>query len=169
MADLLTFEEHRGVDQGGRSPGSATATTCCPASTRPSCSSFKLNIAVPGDYQPGPRTWLAQRAPGDCVTLIDDPREAVEGADVVITDTWVSMGDTDDDERRPRWSPTRSTPLMALADKDALFLHCLPAHRGEEVTDEVIDGPQSVVWDEAENRIHAQKSILCWAFGADVN
>jgi ornithine carbamoyltransferase len=85
----------------------------------------------------------------------------------VITDTWVSMGDTDHDERVEALEPFQvDGRLMAVANKDAVFMHCLPAHRGEEVTDEVMDGPQSVIWDEAENRIHAQKSILAWCFGA---
>jgi ornithine carbamoyltransferase len=97
----------------------------------------------------------------------DDPREAVKGADVVITDTWVSMGDTDHDERLVALEPYQvDERLMDLAKSDAVFLHCLPAHRGEEVTDEVIDGPKSLIWDEAENRLHAQKSILAWCFGA---
>ena len=90
------------------------------------------------------------------------------GADAVIADTWVSMGDLDHDERLDALEPYQvNADLMALAAPDALFLHCLPAHRGEEVTDEVLDGPQSVIWDEAENRIHAQKAILAWCFGAD--
>ena len=100
------------------------------------------------------------------VRTTDDPSEAVAGADVVITDTWVSMGDTDHDERLEALEPYQvDQALMDLADARAIFLHCLPAHRGEEVTDEVIDGPRSVIWDEAENRIHAQKSILAWCFG----
>ena len=89
------------------------------------------------------------------------------GADVVVTDTWVSMGDTDHDERVEAFEPFQvDEALMGEAASGAAFLHCLPAHRGEEVTDAVIDGPQSLVWDEAENRIHAQKSILAWCFGA---
>jgi ornithine carbamoyltransferase len=97
----------------------------------------------------------------------DDPHAAVRGADCVIADTWVSMGDTDHDARLEALEPYQvDAHLMALAKPDAVFLHCLPAHRGEEVTDEVIDGPQSLVWDEAENRIHAQKSILAWCLGA---
>ena len=93
--------------------------------------------------------------------------KAVEGADCVIADTWVSMGDSDHDERIEALEPYQvDERLMRLADRNAAFLHCLPAHRGEEVTDEVIDGPASLVWDEAENRIHAQKSILAWCFGA---
>ena len=101
------------------------------------------------------------------VEMTEDPREAVRGADCVVTDTWVSMGDTDHDERLAAFEPFQvDDQLMSLADKDGIFLHCLPAHRGEEVTDAVIDGPKSKVWDEAENRIHAQKSILAWCFGA---
>ena len=96
-----------------------------------------------------------------------DPREAVEGADCVIADTWVSMGDVDYDQRMAALEPYQvNREIMGLAKSDGVFLHCLPAHRGEEVTDEVIDGPQSLIWDEAENRIHAQKSILAWCFGA---
>jgi ornithine carbamoyltransferase len=102
------------------------------------------------------------------VTLGEDPIEAVKDADLVITDTWVSMGDSDVSDRRKHLKPYRvDTTLLGQADKDALFMHCLPAHRGDEVTDEVIDGPQSVVFDEAENRLHAQKAILCYCFGID--
>jgi ornithine carbamoyltransferase len=98
--------------------------------------------------------------------MTDDPRAAVEGADCVVTDTWVSMGDVDGEARLDAFESYQvDEDLMGLADKDAVFLHCLPAHRGEEVTDAVIDGPRSLVWDEAENRIHAQKSILAWCFG----
>ena len=98
--------------------------------------------------------------------MTDDPRAAVEGADCVVTDTWVSMGDVDGEERLDAFESFQvDEDLMALADSRAVFLHCLPAHRGEEVSDAVIDGPRSLVWDEAENRIHAQKSILAWCFG----
>jgi ornithine carbamoyltransferase len=91
----------------------------------------------------------------------------VRGADVVVADTWVSMGDTDHDERLAALEPYQvDDALMDLAKPDGVFLHCLPAHRGEEVTDAVLDGPRSLAWDEAENRIHAQKSVLAWAFGA---
>jgi ornithine carbamoyltransferase len=100
------------------------------------------------------------------IDVVRDPFEAVAGADVVVTDTWISMGQDHADAKLAALTPYQVTPaLMALAKPDALFLHCLPAHRGEEVTDAVIDGPQSVIWDEAENRLHAQKSILLWAFG----
>jgi ornithine carbamoyltransferase len=101
------------------------------------------------------------------VEVTEDPREAVRGADAVITDTWVSMGDTDRDARLAALEPYQvDEALMALAAPHAIFMHDLPAHRGEEVTAEVIDGPRSTVWDEAENRIHAQKAILAWSFGA---
>ena len=96
-----------------------------------------------------------------------DPYEAVGLADAVVTDCWVSMGDEDEGRRHNLLKPYQvDSRLMAAADRDAIFMHCLPAHRGEEVTDEVMDGPQSVVFDEAENRLHAQKGILAWCLGA---
>jgi ornithine carbamoyltransferase len=123
---------------------------------------------VPEDYWPEKDLLADIRKAGSAVRLIEDPEEAVKDADLVITDTWVSMGDTDAAERRRALKPYQvNAHLMGLADKDAIFMHCLPAHRGDEVTDEVIDGPQSVVFDEAENRLHAQKAILCWALGRD--
>jgi hypothetical protein len=130
----------------------------------------ELTIAVPDEYWPEKDLMLDIEKAGKWVRLIEDPREAAENADLIIADTWVSMGDTDAAERRRVLKPYQvNTNLMALADKNALFMHDLPAHRGDEVTDEVIDGPQSVVWDEAENRLHAQKAILCWAFGIETN
>jgi ornithine carbamoyltransferase len=125
-------------------------------------------IACPEEFGPDQALLSDIRAAGSKVTLDEDPVEAVKDADLVITDTWVSMGDTDVSDRRKHLKPYRvDTTLLGQADKDALFMHCLPAHRGDEVTDEVIDGPQSVVFDEAENRLHAQKAILCWCFGID--
>ena len=101
------------------------------------------------------------------MVVTDDHRRAARGADCVVADGWVSMGNADYEERVAAFEPYRvDEALMALAAPDAVFLHCLPAHRGEEVTDAVIDGPASLVWDEAENRVHAQKSILAWCFGA---
>ena len=98
--------------------------------------------------------------------LFEDPREAVEGADAVLTDVWVSMGDRDAERRRRLLAPYQvDEELMAAARRDALFMHCLPAHRGEEVSAGVIDGPRSVVFDQAENRLHAQKGILAWCLG----
>ncbi len=121
---------------------------------------FNVRIAVPEGYEPDAGFIDRARAAGAGITLHRDAAEAVRGARVVVTDTWISMGQ--DAAMQPYQV---NEALMAHAAADALFLHCLPAHRGEEVTDAVIDGPQSAVWDEAENRIHAQKSILRWVFG----
>jgi ornithine carbamoyltransferase len=107
------------------------------------------------------------RAGGGRINLTTDPDEAAAGADCLVTDTWVSMGVDDKLNRHDILAPYRvDERLMALAKRDAIFMHCLPAKRGEEVTAAVIDGPQSVVWDEAENRLHAQKGILAWCLGA---
>ncbi|SFZ86300.1 ornithine carbamoyltransferase [Devosia enhydra] len=171
MADLLTFEEHRGPIEGAKvawvGDSNNVLHSWVNAAELFGC---ELTIAVPDEYAPEKDLMHDINRAGPKVKLIEDPREAVEGADLVITDTWVSMGDTDAAERRRVLKPYQvNTSLMALANKDALFMHCLPAHRGDEVTDEVIDGPQSVVFDEAENRLHAQKAILCWAFGVATN
>ena len=169
MADVMTFEEHRGNLKGAKIAWVGDSNNVL-ASWVNAAELFEaeLTIAVPEDYWPEKDLLADIKKAGAAVKLIEDPREAVEGADLVITDTWVSMGDTDAAERRRVLKPYQvNTQLMALADKDALFMHCLPAHRGDEVTDEVIDGPQSVVFDEAENRLHAQKAILCWALGQD--
>ena len=120
-------------------------------------------MATPPELKPG--KWLtdwirSSRAP---VRLCTDPEEAVDGADCVVTDTWISMGDRNGARRHNLLRPYQvNARLMAKAKPDAIFMHCLPAHRGEEVTHEVMDGPQSVVFDEAENRLHAQKGILAW-------
>jgi len=127
---------------------------------------FNMRIGVPVGYDSDPAYIEQARALGAQITVTRDPVEAVRGADVVVTDTWVSMGQQGAEARIAAMTPYQvNDELMAQAKADALFLHCLPAHRGEEVTDSVIDGPRSVVWDEAENRIHAQKSVLRWAFG----
>lgn len=127
---------------------------------------FNVRIGVPAGYDSDPAYIERARALGAKITVTRDPAEAVRGADVVVTDTWVSMGQQGAEARIAAMTPYQvNDELMAQAKADALFLHCLPAHRGEEVTDSVIDGPRSVVWDEAENRIHAQKSVLRWAFG----
>ena len=127
---------------------------------------FNVRIAVPEGFDPDPLYIDRAREQGARITLTRDAAEAVAGAGVVVTDTWVSMGQTDGAARVAAMGPYQVNPaLMAGAESDALFLHCLPAHRGEEVTDTVIDGPRSAVWDEAENRIHAQKSVLRWVFG----
>jgi ornithine carbamoyltransferase len=125
-----------------------------------------LRLACPAKFSPAPEIMDWAAAEGADVTLGEDVAEAVAGADCVVTDAWVSMGYPDAEERRRLLTPYRvDEGVMALAGAGALFMHCLPAHRGEEVTDAVIDGPHSVVWDEAENRLHAQKGILVWCLG----
>jgi ornithine carbamoyltransferase len=127
---------------------------------------FNLRIGVPAGYDSDHAFIARARSLGARITIERDPIAAVAGADVVVTDTWVSMGQAHAEAKLEAMAPYQVNPaLMAHASEHALFLHCLPAHRGEEVTDAVIDGAASVVWDEAENRIHAQKAILRWAFG----
>jgi len=127
---------------------------------------FHVRAGVPQGYEPDASFVEAARAKGVRIEITRDAREAVAGADLVVTDTWVSMGQDHAHNKIAAMAPYRvDERLMAGAKSDALFLHCLPAHRGDEVVDAVIDGPQSRVWDEAENRVHAQKSILLWAFG----
>jgi ornithine carbamoyltransferase len=169
MADVMTFEEHRGPIKGAKVAWVGDSNNVL-ASWVNAAELFgaELTIAVPEDYWPEKDLLADIKKAGAAVRLIEDPDEAVKDADLVIADTWVSMGDTDAAERRRVLKPYQvNSQLMGLADKDALFMHCLPAHRGDEVTDEVIDGPQSVVFDEAENRLHAQKAILCWCLGQD--
>jgi len=170
MADVLTFEEHRGPIAGKvvawSGDGNNVASTWIQAAVQ---FNFEMRFAGPRELRPSADLlgWATGR--GGRVRIFDDPYEAVAGAHCVVTDTWVSMGDDDARERRHNLlAPYRvDARLMRAAHDEALFMHCLPAHRGEEVTGEVIDGPQSVVWDEAENRLHAQKGILLWCFGAD--
>lgn len=167
MADVMTYEDHRG-DIGGRTvawsgDGNNVAVSWVHAAVR---FGFKLRIACPMGLEPSATVLDWAREQGGDVAMTLDPAEAVTNADLVVTDTWVSMGDVDADEKRATLEPFQvNADLMALAAPDALFMHCLPAHRGEEVTDAVIDGSQSVVWDEAENRLHAQKGILAWCLG----
>ncbi len=169
MADLLTFEEFKG-DIAGHTvawigDGNNVAVSWMHAAVR---FGFKLRLACPPQLAPEPEVvaW-ARREKGD-VVVMDDPVKAVKGADCVVTDTWVSMGQTDAAKRKQLLKPfVVDEKLMGKAAKDAIFMHCLPAYRGHEVTAEIIDGPQSVVWDEAENRLHAQKAILAWCLGAD--
>jgi len=127
---------------------------------------FTIRVAGPEGYEPNDSFVVGARAAGGDIRFTRDPREAVAGAHVVVTDTWVSMGQAGGEAQIAALTPYQvDAALMQLAAPGATFLHCLPAHRGEEVTDEVIDSPQSAVWDEAENRIHAQKSVLRWVFG----
>ena len=124
---------------------------------------FSVVLANPDGFTLDGNLLAAARARGASITLTDDPAIAVKSADAVMTDTWVSMGDGNLEARKAALSRFQvNAPLMAQAPSNALFVHCLPAHRGEEVTDEVIDGHQSVVWDQAENRLHVQKAILLW-------
>lgn len=126
---------------------------------------FRVNVACPPDFEPD-ETIAAIAVTKNMVRFTNDPAEAVEGAEVVVTDTWTSMGQSDGEHRRKAFADFQvDEALMAKAVPGATFLHCLPAHRGEEVTDAVIDGPQSAVWDEAENRLHAQKALLLWCLG----
>jgi ornithine carbamoyltransferase len=123
-------------------------------------------MAIPDGYESDSNFIAAAMAAGANITLTRDANAAVAGADVIVTDTWVSMGQEHAHNKMAAMMPYQvNERLMALAKPDAKFLHCLPAHRGEEVTDAVIDGPQSVIWDEAENRLHAQKSVLLWCLG----
>ena len=167
MADLLTVIEHGkalpGLEVAWLGDGNNVLSSIVEAA---GLMKFNVRIAVPEGFDPDPAYIEPARAAGTRITLTRDPREAAAGADVVVTDTWLSMGQTGAEARIAAMTPYQvNAALMAQARPDALFLHCLPAHRGEEVTDEVLDGPQSVVWDEAENRIHAQKSVLRWVFG----
>jgi ornithine carbamoyltransferase len=166
MADLMTFEEHRGPIEGKTVAWTGDDNNVL-ASWAHAAERFKfrLNVATPPELAPkkAMRDWI--KATGAPIVLGTDPEAAVRGADCVVTDTWVSMGDKEGEHRHNVLKPYQvNEKLMSLASKDAIFMHCLPAHRGEEVTDEVIDGPQSVVFDEAENRLHAQKGILAWCF-----
>jgi ornithine carbamoyltransferase len=126
---------------------------------------FGLAVATPNGFEPyAAMVMLANMR--DDICFGSDPREAVADAEVVVTDTWTSMGHSDEEYRRESFAAYQiDEALMALAQPDATFLHCLPAHRGEEVSAGVIDGAQSAVWDEAENRLHAQKALLLWAMG----
>ena len=166
LADIQTIEEHRGPIEGKTLAWIGDGNNVCNSLIHAAARfGFALNIACPSAYKPSMEAMVFASESRARVAVTQDPVEAVKGADVVLTDTWVSMGDLDHDERLAALSSYQvNRELMAVANADALFLHCLPAHRGEEVTDEVIDGPQSVVWDEAENRIHAQKAILVWCF-----
>lgn len=169
MADILTYEEHRGPIGEAKVAWLGDSNNVLASWVHASkLFGNDFAIACPEEYGPDQSLLADIRSAGANVTLVDDPNEAVRDADLVITDTWVSMGDTDVSARRKTLKPYRvDTTMMERANKGALFMHCLPAHRGDEVTDEVIDGPQSVVFDEAENRLHAQKAILCWCFGIE--
>jgi ornithine carbamoyltransferase len=163
----MTIEEHRGPIAGKVVAWTGDGNNVCASLVHAAVKfDFELRIATPKKYALRPDVLDWAKAQGGKVTATTDSREAVDGADCVFTDTFVSMGQTGREKRLERLEPYKVTEkLMARAKPDALFLHCLPAHRGEEMDAEVIDGPQSVVWDEAENRLHAQKAILLWCLG----
>ena len=168
MADILTYEEHRGNIKGKTlawtGDGNNVLHSLIEGSAR---FGYKMNMAVPLGSEPDDKFLNWARNNGGSVMLCHEAEKAVDGVDCVITDTWVSMNQEHKARGHNVFMPYQvNGDLMKRADKEALFMHCLPAHRGEEVTDEVIDGPQSVVFDEAENRLHAQKSILAWCLGA---
>jgi ornithine carbamoyltransferase len=168
MADVLTFEEHRGPIAGQVvawcGDGNNVARSWIEAAAR---FGFTLRLATPDELRPPEALVVWARAQGARIELTGDPVAAIADARCVVTDTWVSMSDDPNESRHNLLAPYRVTSrLMAKAAPDALFMHCLPAHRGEEVDADVIDGPQSVVFDEAENRLHAQKGVLAWVMGA---
>jgi ornithine carbamoyltransferase len=167
MADVMTFEEKKGPIRGKTVAWSGDANNVLTSWVHAAARfDFELRVATPEELSPSDelKEW-AKKSKGD-ITFLRDPEKTVAGADCVVTDTWVSMGDKDGSQRHNLLKPYQvNRALMSRAAKDALFMHCLPAHRGEEVTDEIIDGPQSVVFDEAENRLHVQKAILKWCLG----
>jgi len=165
LADLMTFEERKGSIAGKTVAWTGDSNNVMASWMHAAAIfDFTLKIATPKAFAPNEalRAW-AKKAKAK-IQYSDDPVSCVTGADCVITDTWVSMGDEDEANRRQKLlQPYQvNAELMGHAAKDAIFMHCLPAHRGEEVTSDIIDGPQSAVWDEAENRLHAQKAILEW-------
>lgn len=169
MADILTYEEHRGPIKGKKVVWSGDGNNVC-ASFLHAAGQFGFDFTFTGPQQLDPEAEFigdARRA-GVQVTLERDPAKAVEDADLVVTDTWVSMHDSQSTKER-RHNMLRAyqvnDALMSHAKSDALFMHCLPAHREEEVTSKVMDGPQSVIWDEAENRLHAQKAVMRYCLG----
>jgi ornithine carbamoyltransferase len=163
MADIMAFEEHSGPIKGKTvawsGDGNNMASSWIHAAVK---FNFKLRIACPKEQAPDPSLFKWAQKNGGSVELFHEPIEAVTNADCVVTDTWASMGNDKKSPHNILAAYQVDKSLMSMAAPEAVFMHCLPAHRGEEVTSEVIDGPQSIVWDEAENRLHTQKSILLW-------
>jgi ornithine carbamoyltransferase len=167
VADLLTVIEHGkalpGLEVAWFGDGNNVLHSILEAA---GLFKFNVRVATPAGYEPDPAFVELARAGGAMVTLTQDAQAAARGADVLVTDTWVSMGQEHAQNKLAAMAPYQvNAALLALAKPDALFLHCLPAHVGEEVSEDVFEGPRSVVFDEAENRIHAQKSVLLWSFG----
>jgi ornithine carbamoyltransferase len=166
LADMQTVIEHRAALAGSRWAWVGDGNNVCNSLIEAAAlMQFGLAVATPGGFEPDV-TMQALASTRDEIYFSSDPKEVVAGREIVVTDTWTSMGHTDEEYRREAFANYQvDEALMALAAPGATFLHCLPAHRGEEVSDAVIDGPQSAVWDEAENRLHAQKALLLWALG----
>ena len=166
LADMQTVIEHRAKLAGSRWAWLGDGNNVCNSLIEAAAlMHFGLAVATPNRFEPDV-AMCAMAATRDDIYFTDNPAEAIEGAEVVVTDTWVSMGQEHDEYREEAFTGFQvNETMMARAAPGATFLHCLPAHRGEEVTDAVIDGPQSAVWDEAENRLHAQKALLLWAMG----
>ena len=167
VADLLTMIEHGkalpGLEVAWFGDGNNVLHSILEAA---GLFKFNVRVATPQGYEPDPAFVAQARSGGAQVTLTQDAAAAARGADVIVTDTWISMGQAHAEAKLAAMAPYQvNAALMAHARPDAIFLHCLPAHVGEEVSEDVFEGPQSVVFDEAENRIHAQKSVLLWAFG----
>ena len=166
LADMQTVIEHRSKLAGSRWAWIGDGNNVCNSLIEAAAlMHFQLAVAAPSGFEPD-TSMIALGSFHEGIYFTHDHREAIAGAEVVVTDTWTSMGQSDEAYRRERFAPFQvDDKMMALAAPNANFLHCLPVHRGEEVTASVIDGPQSVVWDEAENRLHAQKALLLWALG----
>jgi len=166
LADMQTVIEHRAKLAGAKWAWVGDGNNVCNSLIEAAAlMQFELRVATPAGFEPDP-SMVALAGTSQGITFGSGPREAVEGAEIVVTDTWTSMGQSDEAYRREAFAAYQvDEAMLALAAPDATFLHCLPAHRGEEVSDGVIDGPQSAVWDEAENRLHAQKALLLWALG----
>ena len=168
LADMQTVIEHRAALAGTKWAWIGDGNNVCNSLIEAAAlMQFELAVATPGDFAPDVGMQALASASGSGAILFsEDPREVIAGRDIVVTDTWTSMGHSDEEYRRSAFAAFQvDAALMALAAPEATFLHCLPAHRGEEVTADVIDGPQSAVWDEAENRLHAQKALLLWVMG----
>ncbi len=167
MADVMTYEEYRGSISGRTVAWSGDANNVARSWVHAAVRfGFSLRLACPRPFRAQGHLLDWVRGERGEIVLAESPEQAVVNADLVVTDTWVSMGMREAEKVHRELAPYRvDEQLMARAKPDALFMHCLPAHRGQEVTAGVIDGPQSVVWDEAENRLHAQKGILAWCLG----
>ena len=167
LADMLTLIERKGKLAGSKWAWFGDGNNVCNSLIEAaSLMFFDVTVACPEGFEPDMDMLKAAAARGRSVPIVRDAAVAAAGADVIVTDTWTSMGQSDSDNRAKVMAPYAvNEAMMARAGEDALFMHCLPAHRGEEVTDAVIDGPQSAAWDEAENRLHAQKSLLLWCLG----